>query len=85
MKALKFRTMKDTVVTIILAHVMLVESSESNKELVLTLANGKEVALYVQVEDLEVMNSLIGAITSSSKVTLEVFNRVLDEVNTYFN
>lgn len=84
MKALKFRTMKDNVVTIVLAHVMLVESSEDNKELVLTLANGKEVALYVPVEDLEVINSIIGR-NPASKVSSEVFNRIFNEVNTYFN
>lgn len=84
MKALKFRTIKETAVTIILAHVMLVEFSEDNKELVLTLVNGGEVALYVQVEDLEVINSIIGR-KPASKVSSEVFNRIFNEVNTYFN
>jgi len=84
MKALKFRTMKDNVVTIILAHVMLVESSESNKELVITLVNGAEVSLYAPIEDFEVENSIIGR-NAASKVSLEVFNFVLSEVDHYFN
>ena len=85
MKVLKFRTIKDNVVTIILAHVMLVDYSEGQRELTLTLVNVKEIGIYTRDTSLTYFGSSIFNNTPAYEVTLEVFNRVLDEVASYFN